>query len=123
MRAYTVATVAVTLGITRKWLDNTLSHNRIDGVIQARQGVSRKLSPLAVVTLYVTLRLIEDLDMPLKRALKLASELARSSGNHTLSAGFSITLDMDRSVHDVTERLARAVEITPLPRRGRPSVK
>ena len=125
MRAYTVATVALTLKVTRKWLDNTLSHNRVDGVVQSRQGVSRSLSPHAVLTLDIALRLAEDLEMPLKRALTVASHLARSqkNGSYALSRGFSIALDLDRLVEEITARLARAVEITPLPRRGRPSAK
>jgi hypothetical protein len=125
MRAYTVATVALTLNVSRKWLDNTLSHNRIDGVVQARQGISRKLSPSAVLTLHIALRLVVDLEMPLKRALALASELARlgEAGSYRLSRGLSITFDRDRSVEEITGLLAQAVEITPLPRRGRPPVK
>ena len=43
MRAYTVATVAVTLGVTPKWLDNALSRFPIRGVLQSRQGVSQNL--------------------------------------------------------------------------------
>jgi hypothetical protein len=126
MRAYTVATVALSLSVSSKWLDNTLSHNRIDGVIQAHQGVSRKLSPHAVLTLHIALRLIEDLEMPLKRALELAGHLARSGrsgGVYPLSRGLSITLDVDESTEHVNLRLAQAVEITPLPRRGRPPTK
>jgi hypothetical protein len=125
MRAYTVATIAMTLNVSPKWLDNTLSHNRIDGVIQARQGISRKLSPHAVLTLYIALRLIQDLEIPLKKALTLAHDLSRSrdGGGHSVSRGLSITLDIDQSVEEISRRLARAVEITPLPRRGRPSAK
>jgi hypothetical protein len=125
MRAYTVATVAISLDVSRKWLDNTLSHNRIDGVVQARQGVSRKLSPQAVLTLHIALRLVESLEMPLRKALALANELGRNKqmGGYFLSPGLSINLDLNQSVQEITHRLARAVEITPLPRRGRPSTK
>lgn len=125
MRAYTVATVAIALNVTQKWLDNTLSHLRIDGVIQTRQGVSRKLSPHAVLTLHIALQLVEHLEMPLRKALALANELARppQAGSYALSQGLSITLDLNHSVAEITRRLARAVEITPLPRRGRPLIK
>jgi hypothetical protein len=125
MRAYTVATAAITLNVSRKWLDNALSHNRIEGVVQARQGISRKLSPHAVLTLHIALRLVEHLEMPLKRALTLADELARSgeSGGRTWRSGLSITLDLDLATQEINHRLAQAVEITPLPRRGRPSIK
>jgi hypothetical protein len=125
MRAYTVATVAVSLNVPRKWLDNALSHNRIEGVVQARQGISRKLSPYAVLTLHIALQFIEHLEMPLKRALALADELARSgeSAGHILMPGLTIILDLDLAAREITHRLAQAVEITPLPRRGRPSIK
>jgi hypothetical protein len=125
MRAYTVATVAITLNVSRKWLDNALSHNRVEGVVQARQGVSRKLSPHAVLTLHIALLLVEHLEMPLGRALSLATKLAQpaESGGHILSQGLSIVLDLDQATELVAQRLSRAVEITPLPRRGRPSIK
>jgi hypothetical protein len=125
MRAYTVATVAITLNVSRKWLDNALSHNHVDGVVQSRQGISRKLSPHAVLTLYIALRLVEHLEMPLKRALALANQLAEpgEGGNHALSRGLSIKLDLDQSAEEVADRLSRAVEIAPMPRRGRPAIK
>jgi len=123
MRAYTVATVAITLNVSPKWLDNTLSHYRIEGVVQARQGVSRKLSPHAVLTLRIALRLVEHLEMPLRRALELAHELTGDPGGYPLSRELSISLDLNRATAEITERLAQAVEITPVPRRGRPSTK
>ena len=125
MRAYTVATAAITLNVTRKWLDNTLSHHRIDGVIQSRQGISRRLSPQAVLTLHVALQLVQGLEIPLKRALVLARELSASgrAGGDGLSGGLSISLDIERSGAEVANRLAHAVEMTPVPRRGRPPIK
>ena len=125
MRAYTVATVAITLNVSQKWLDNALSHNHVDGVVQARQGISRKLSPHAVLTLHIALRLVEHLEMPLRRALALANQLAEpgEAGTHALSRGLSIKLDLEQSVEEVADRLSRAVEIAPVPRRGRPAIK
>ena len=57
MRAYTVAASAFTLGVNTKWLDNVLSHHRVDGVFQQRQGISRRLTPAALLTLEIAARL------------------------------------------------------------------
>jgi hypothetical protein len=43
-RVYTIATAALALNISTKWLDNILSHNKILGVRQNRQGVARRFS-------------------------------------------------------------------------------
>ncbi len=55
-RAYTIATAALTLGTTAKWLDNVLSHNRVTGVAQERQGVSRRLTVEGLLVLALTAR-------------------------------------------------------------------
>jgi hypothetical protein len=51
MRAYTVATTAVTLNVPTKWVDNVLSHYHVPGVARNQQGVSRKLTYQAILTL------------------------------------------------------------------------
>ncbi len=123
VRGYTVAAVAVTLGIPTKWIDNVLSHHKITGVTQARQGIARKLSPHAVLILEISLELSRVLSVPLPRALALAEELAvLGAPDATLNLGVSVTLTMDvaaieRATH---ARLAQAVEVTPTRRRGRP---
>lgn len=76
VRGYTVAAAAVTLGTSTKWIDNVLSHHKITGVTQTRQGIARKLSPHAVLILEISLELGRVLSVPLPRALALAEELA-----------------------------------------------
>jgi hypothetical protein len=49
MRAYTVATVAVTLHVPLKWVDNVITHHHLSGVTRARQGIPRRLTQRAVV--------------------------------------------------------------------------
>lgn len=123
MRAYTVAAAAVTLGIPAKWIDNTLSHNKITGVIQTRQGITRKLSPQAVVILEISLQLGRILSIPLPRALALAEQLTLIGGpDARLNLGGSVTLAMNVTAieHSTHACLAQAVEITPTPARGRP---
>ena len=122
MRSYTVATVAITLRINRKWLDNTLSHHRIEGVVQSRQGVSRRLTPGAVLTLYIALVFIHILAVPLKNALDLANHFPQGNGfsRLALSPELTVEIDLEEMTREVASRLAAAVEVAPVPRRGRP---
>ncbi len=119
MRGYTVATVAVALGVTAKWVDNALSHHRITGVVQSRQGVARRLTVEAVTVLEIALRLMRALHIPAATALHIAQELSRH-GPAYAREGCEITLDVNAVRSIVTRRLAEAVEYTPVPRRGRP---
>lgn len=125
MRAYTVATVAVTLGVTPKWLDNLLSRFPVRGVLQSRQGVSRRLGPSAVVTLYLATELIRTLRLPLSQAISLAERIGQAGedGSIELFGAAQVTVDLARVTQEVSERLARAVEVTPVPKRGRPATK
>ncbi|HZI51858.1 MAG TPA: hypothetical protein VFE29_08535 [Terriglobia bacterium] len=123
MRAYTVAAVAVTLKVSPKWIDNVLSHHRIDGVSRTRQGVSRRLTPKAVTTLEIALQLLRSASLPVARALEIAHALAQSEENParvSLSSSVAIVVDVASINAETARRLADAVEITPRPRRGRP---
>ena len=125
MRAYTVAAVAVTLGVSRKWVDNALSHHTVRGVSQARQGITRKLTPESVTTLGIALRLVQTFSIPLDRALQLAEELIQvggSSAEATLITGIALRVNVSAITAETMGRLAEAVEITPTPRRGRPKL-
>ena len=125
MRAYTVATVAITLGVTPKWLDNVLSHYPIQGVLKGRQGVSRKLGPHAVVTLHLVNELIRTLALPLAEAISVAERAGQAEGiaSIQLFSTAHLTIDVAGTTREVGKRLALAVEVTPIPRRGRPSTK
>jgi hypothetical protein len=122
-RAYTVATAALALQVTMKWIDNTLSHFTVQGVSQARQGISRKLSIDALTVLSIALSLIRDLDTSVANALHLATQLARSGGTVVLPLGITLQIDIQKTTATLLERLEHAVEIAPLPRRGRPPQK
>ena len=120
MRAYTVATAAVTLRMPAKWVDNVLSHHSIAGVAKARQGIARRLTPQAILNLEVAIRLSEALSIPTARALALAQALMARTGELSTGKGITLTIDIEAIRADLAERLAHAVEIAPLPRRGRP---
>ncbi len=119
-RAYTVGTVALALDVNTKWLDNILSHFQIAGVTQERQGISRKVSLEAVIELRLALALITDLETPTATALRLANVLSQSAGQHRTPSGMNIGVDLSTIRAGIEARLAQAVEIAPLPRRGRP---
>lgn len=125
MRAYTVATVAITLGVTPKWLDNALSRFPVRGVSQSRQGVSRRLGPQAVVTLRLATELIRTLGLPLGRAISLAERAGdeRETASIELFSSAHLIIQVSAAAREVNVRLADAVEVTPVPKRGRPSAK
>ena len=122
-RAYTVATAALALQVPNKWLDNTLSHYHVQGVGQDRQGVSRRLSVESLTILAIALVLVNDLETPLAKALTLGSALLTSAGQLDLPSGTKLQLDLEKTTTLLLERLEHAVEIAPLPRRGRPPQK
>ena len=122
-RAYTLATAALALNVTSKWLDNTLSHYRVQGVVQSRQGVSRRLPIESLTLIAITLDLIADFEIPLPKALDIATRLAASAGKLTLQSGARIEVDLPRITETLLQRLEHAVEVAPLPRRGRPPQK
>jgi hypothetical protein len=119
-RAYTVGTVALALAIPQKWLDNVLSHYTLTGVAQQRQGVSRKVSLEGVLQLALAIHLIQDLEVETPNGIRLAALLTKAGGLHRTKGGISIEIDLPRIRTNLEARLAEAVEITPIPRRGRP---
>ena len=118
-RAYTIATAALALGMPIKWLDNVLSHNRVAGVAQERQGISRRLTMEGIIGLAITVLLVRELGLPTAKAIAIAEGLAKNEGRHT-SQGLIITLDLPSFRSELLARLENAVEIAPIPKRGRP---
>ncbi|HUQ20020.1 MAG TPA: hypothetical protein VM099_10445 [Gemmatimonadaceae bacterium] len=126
MRAYTVAAAAVTLGVPKKWIDNVLSHYEVEGVVQQRQGIVRRITPAGLLNLEIALHLNRTLDIPVKTALAVASQVAKAEGGEVQLSDDGI-VQLRVNVHSVSQsliqRLDRALEITPTPRRGRPPRK
>jgi hypothetical protein len=119
-RAYTIATAALALGTSVKWLDNVLSHNRVHGVTQERQGISRRLTVEALLILALAVLLIQELGLPTSKAITLATDLARNEGRYSAQQGLNLGLDLPSFRVQLLEKLERAVEIAPVPKRGRP---
>jgi hypothetical protein len=86
-RAYTIATAALALGTNVKWLDNVLSHNRVTGVAQDRQGIARRLTVEGLLVLGLAVLLIQELGLPTHRAIALAEDLAKNEGRYLAQQG------------------------------------
>lgn len=119
MRAYDIHASALALDVHRKWLDNTLSHHRVPGVVQSRQGVRRLVPPQALRVLAVALECL-DAGLALGPSLVLAGDALRSGGRVRLSSHASLQLDLEAIDRRLERRLADAVESAAAPRRGRP---
>jgi len=100
-----------------------LSHNRVAGVAQQRQGISRRLTIESLVGLAVTVLLIRDLGLPTAKAIAVAEDLAKNDGRYIASQGLILTLDLSSFRAELLARLESAVEIAPVPKRGRPPNK
>ena len=111
--------VASALGVERRWLDAVVVRHRIEGVIRERQGVSRTITPTAVVTIAVALVLVEALRVPIGLALELAASLVRDGGEHAPAAGVMLRVNVSAIERRISARLTEAVESHPPPRRGR----
>lgn len=121
MPLYNSATTAAALGVSHKWLDNLLSHNKIAGVSSERQGVARRLSLSAIELVAIVNELSSSLGAPSASALKIARQMMQKPGfSYRVSPSIALTLDPLVLNRDLAERLAHAVEITPHRSRGRP---
>ena len=119
-RAYTIATAALALDMSTKWLDNTLSHHRIAGVVQHRQGVARRLTVDGLLILSMALALTKELSATVAGAINIAQKLVAAGGVYVSPDGMRIELDLEAFRTRLLARLEVAVEAAPLPRRGRP---
>ncbi len=126
LRAYTVAATAVTLGVSRKWVDNLLSHHQVPGVLQTKQGVVRRVTPDGLLILEILVALVGTLGLPAARALDLAKRIISANGKEMALPQLSsirISADLAAISDGLRDRLDQALEITPTPKRGRPRRK
>ena len=84
------------------------------------RAVPRRLSIEALLVLAIALLLTGELGTTLVPAIRIGEELARSRGVFKSAAGLTIQLDLDTLRMTLLTRLEEAVEVAPLPRRGRP---
>ncbi len=119
-RAYTIATATLALETSTKWLDNTLSHNKVLGVGQEKQGVARRITVDGLVTLSIVLLVTAELGTTVGAAIEIAQRMIAEGGEFQSPSGLRISLNLETFRSRLMSRLERAVEVAPLPRRGRP---
>ena len=121
MRAFDVAAVALAMRVDRKLLDNVLSRHVVRGAAKGRQGISRRITPEAVVTLAITLDLMSALSLTAAAAIALAERVIDApQGELRLTDDMTLRVNLERTTREVAERL-RAVGESVVPRRrGRP---
>lgn len=120
MRSYHVTTVAVALSCPSKWVDNVLSRHELPGVIHQRQGISRQVSFDGVVHLAIVQELVEEVGLPVERAVRFARVLCADDGVAPAGVRCALHIDLHALRRDLTIALREAVEIASPPRRGRP---
>ena len=103
-----------------KWLDNVLSHNRVAGVAQERQGIPRRLTVEGLLVLALAVLLIQELGLPTPKAIMVAEDVAKNEGRYSPGQWLNLALDLSSFRVHLLERLENAVEIAPVPNRGRP---
>lgn len=119
--SYDISIAAFAIGVPRKWLDNLASQHPVPGLSRTCRGVKLEFSFDAVVAVWLTRSLVDDLSIPVKRAAEIAAELQASpDGSITLASGISIRVDVESIVRTVQHQLLEAAESVPQIRRGRP---
>jgi len=88
--------------------------------MQKHQGVSRRFTVEGLVVLALAVLLIQELGLTTPRAIAVAEDLAKNQGRFAASRGLNLVLDISSFRAELLERLESAVEIAPVPRRGRP---
>ena len=114
------------LGVTRKGVDNVLSHYRVPGVRKERQGIVRKVPPVALLRLELCVSLVRSLNVPILQALEVAEAMIKADGGEVGLPGapsLGITADLQALASDLQRRIEAAIEMSPTPRRGRPAHK
>ena len=121
MRSYDVVIAALAIGAPLKWADNTISQHDVEGVVQTRRGIARRVSFPGLVRLAVIRQLHVDLGVSVKDGVRIAGELLDSEtvGVHA-SGHLLLTVNLPELERTLHRRLADALESAPSPRRGRP---
>lgn len=122
MPSYDIATTAFVVRSPRKWVDNVASHHTLPGVESSGRGTRREFSFEALLLLAVIRLLIDELELPLRRAVDIANLVCGShEGTVTFPSGVVFTLNRDTLAEEVRQRLLEAAESVPRIRRGRPA--
>ncbi len=121
IRAYSVRTTALALGVPGKWVDNVLFQHEIPGVVSSRQGVERSISDIGIRLLEIIRISSQELGIPIPRAVQIAvATMADADARFMTPSGAEIRFQLDVIEQRLRERLVDAIEATPRVPRGRP---
>jgi hypothetical protein len=73
-----------------------------------------------LLVLALVVLLIQELGLPTPKAIVVAEDLAKNEGRYSAGQGLNLALDLSSFRVQLLERLENAVEIAPVPKRGRP---
>src|SRR5437867_12074735 len=93
-RSYSSKLVALTTGVSEKWLGNLRSHFVVPGVTTGRQGVRREINDDGLLAVELTRIVAGELGVSVQAAVDLASRAirSRSQAEAQISAGAAVTL-------------------------------
>jgi hypothetical protein len=96
----------------------------VDGVLHEKQGIQRQVTPVGLLTLEIALGLGRSMNVPIGRAIEMSNRLIAAEGGE-VAFGSTLTLrvDVESISRQLDNRLERALEMTPIPKRGRPKHK
>jgi hypothetical protein len=125
MAAYSIATVALALGVERKRLENILSRYEIPSTRSGRQGQARRLTRDATVNLAAMIQLEDLLSIPAPAAADLVRTARGQAGSpegsvQLVRESVSLIIGFAAIERALLAQLSEALEMAPRPRRGRP---
>jgi hypothetical protein len=116
--------IALTLGVSIKWVDNLLSHHHIPGVTRSRQGVQRQLSDEGLIAVEIVRILTDELQIPVARAAEICRvgmlEGTIERFRFETHSSALLTLDVAEIDKRLRARMLDAVESIERIPRGRP---
>jgi hypothetical protein len=71
----------------------------------------------------LTALLNSELGVPTTEAIRVAEEIVKTNGQYFARQGLRVQIDLASFQASLLERLENAVEIAPVPRRGRPPTR
>jgi hypothetical protein len=124
-RTYSAIAVALATGVQRKWLDNLLSRYQLSGVTRSRQGVERRITAGALLTIEAIRILNLELGISVERAVAVAgasvNQLASNQQMiYATPSGLELTFPVVEIERRLRERMMAALESMAHSPRGRP---
>jgi hypothetical protein len=96
----------------------------VEGVLHEKQGIQRQVTPIGLLTLEIALGLGRSMNVPIGRALEMSNRLIEAKGGEVAFApSLKLRADVESISRQLNNRLERALEMTPIPKRGRPRYK